>query len=102
MTVYLLYAQHTGVMRAASLKIKKESKKPYVPTLLRLKWYGIDNKEEKAIKQSVIALESLVDCLITKGDPKTASKLGEHADVLKEMSFELKRTKATRTTMSYN
>ena len=89
-------------MRVASLKAKKAANKPYLPDPLRLKWYAIDDKEEKAINQSITALESLVDCFLVKGDPKVASVLGEHADVLKEMSFDLKRTRATKTTMSYN
>jgi len=97
-----LYAQHIGVMKATSRNVSAIERKPYIVEPLRLKWFGIDNAEEEAIEQSVFAMEALIDCVIAKGDPKLAAKLGKHADVLADMSKEIKKTRATKTTMSYN
>ena len=85
LTQYPRYAQHIGVKTKSRSRRRKQ--KSYLESLLRLKWYGIDDAEEKAIDQSVIALEALSETFADRGDLER-EELGE--------------LRATRTTMGYN
>ena len=100
LTQYPRYAQHIGVKTKSRSRRRKQ--KSYLENLLRLKWYGIDDAEEKAIDQSVIALEALSETFADRGDLQPAESLAASAAVLARMRDDLGELRATRTTMGYN
>ena len=80
----------------------KKNLEPFIPEMLRLKYYPVDHEEELAIRQAEACISAIAERMSGVGEKENARIMHKSLLVLSRMREGLEEMGATKTTMGYN